>query len=163
MKTLIVYYSMGGNTAFAAEKLAETLGAGLLRLEPQTAYPEKGAKKFLFGGKSALMGEKPALKPYDFDADCERVIFGFPVWASRVTPPLRSFIEENRAVLQGKRFAAFACQMGSGGEKALESLRAFLGVEAFDAQTILIDPKDKPSESNDRKMEAFCLSLSAAE
>ena len=163
MKTVIVYYSMGGNTAFAAEKLAEKLDAGLLRVEPLTAYPEKGAKKFLFGGKSALMGEKPALKPYEFDADCERVIFGFPVWASHVTPPLRTFIEENRTALQGKRFAAFACQMGSGGEKALESLRVFLSIDAFDAQTILIDPKDKPSEGNDRKIEDFCIALSAAE
>ncbi len=163
MKTTVVYYSMGGNTAFAAEKLAEKLGAELLRLEPETAYPDKGAKKFLFGGKSALMGEKPALKPYSFDAGCERVIFGFPVWASRVTPPLRSFIEDNRAALQGKRFAAFACQMGSGGEKALESLRACLGVDAFEAQTILIEPKDKPSEKNERLLETFCLALKAAE
>ncbi len=163
MKTVIVYYSMGGNTAFAAELLAEKLGAELLRLEPQTAYPEKGAKKFLFGGKSALMGEKPALRPYSFDAGCERVIFGFPVWASRVTPPLRTFIEDNRAALAGKRFAAFACQMGSGGEKALESLRVFLGADAFEAQTVLIDPKDKPSEKNERLMDAFCLSLTAAD
>ena len=163
MKTVVVYYSMGGNTAFAAEKIAEKLGAELLRLEPETAYPEKGAKKFLFGGKSALMGEKPALKPYNFDADAERVIFGFPVWASRVTPPLRAFIEGNRAALAGKRFAAFACQMGAGGEKALNSLREFLGVDAFEAQTVLIDPKDKPSEKNERLIEAFCLSLQSAE
>ncbi len=163
MKTLIVYYSMGGNTALAAEKIAQKLSAELLRLEPQTAYPEKGAKKFLFGGKSALMGEKPALKPYTFDADAERIVFGFPVWASHVTPPLRSFIEENRAALAGKRFAAFACQKGAGGEKALESLRAFLGADAFEAQTVLIDPKDKPSEKNERLLETFCLALKAAE
>ena len=159
MKTVIVYYSMGGNTAFAAQQLAEKLGAELLRLEPQTAYPEKGAKKFLFGGKSALMGEKPALKPYDFDGSAERVIFGFPVWASHVTPPIRSFVEENRAALQGKRFAAFACQMGGGGEKALENLRSVLGAEAFEAQMLLIDPKDKPSAENERRMEAFCRAL----
>ncbi len=163
MKTVIVFYSMGGNTAFAAERIAEKLGAELLRLEPQTAYPEKGAKKFLFGGKSALMGEKPALKPYSFDDSAERIVFGFPVWASRVTPPLRSFIEENRAALKDKRTAAFACQMGGGGEKALESLRTFLGVEAFEAQTILIDPKDKPSEQNERLIEDFCRRLEKAE
>lgn len=161
MKTLIVYYSMGGNTAFAAQRIADKLGAETLRLEVQNAYPEKGAKKFFFGGKSALMGEKPALKPYDFDGSVERVVFGFPVWASRVTPPLRSFIEENRAALGNLRVAAFACQMGGGGEKALESLRAFLGVEAFEAQTILIDPKDKPSEKNERLIEDFCRALEA--
>ena len=34
MKTIVVYYSMGGNTQQAAEKIAERLGAELLRLVP---------------------------------------------------------------------------------------------------------------------------------
>jgi len=42
-----------------------------------------------------------------------------------------------------------------------QSLRAFLGVEDFEAQTILIDPKDKPSEKNERLIEDFCRALEA--
>jgi hypothetical protein len=33
------------------------------------AYPTKGFRKFLWGGKSAVMAEKPKLLPYKFNAD----------------------------------------------------------------------------------------------
>ena len=61
MKTMIVYYSLEGNTEFAAEKIAAKLGADLLRIQPVKAYPSGGFRKFLWGGKSAVMAETPKL------------------------------------------------------------------------------------------------------
>ena len=69
MKALIVYYSMNGNTEYAARKIAERTGAETLRLEPVKAYPDRGVRKFLRGGKSAMMEEKPELRPYRFEAE----------------------------------------------------------------------------------------------
>ena len=63
MKTAIVFYSMSGNTAMTAEKLAEALSADLIEIRPQHAYPDKGFRKFLWGGKSAVMAETPELEP----------------------------------------------------------------------------------------------------
>ena len=158
MKTIVVYYSLEGNTQYAAERIAQALGAGLLRLRPKKAYPDSGFKKFFWGGKSAVMAETPALEPYDFDpAAWDRIILGFPVWAGNVTPPIRTFIKEND--LRGKRIAAFACQSGAGAEKALSKLKAALGVDALEAELVLIDPKAKPSEANERKLAAFCDGL----
>ena len=158
MRTLIVYYSMGGNTQYAAERIAERLGADMLRLEPIKAYPSKGFKKFFWGGKSAVMGETPELAPYRFHGgDYDRIIFAFPVWAGSVTPPIRTFIKEND--LRGKRIAAVACQSGSGAEKAFGKLKGALGLERLDAELILIDPKDRPSAENETKIEAFCDQL----
>ena len=74
-------------------------------------------------------------------------------------PPIRSFIAEND--LSGKRIAAFACQGGSGAEKAFAKLRACLGAGRLEAELILIDPKDRPDAENDRRMEAFCAALKA--
>ena len=161
MRTLIVYYSLEGNTEWAARRIAAELGADTLRLEPVKAYPSSGFKKFFWGGKSAVMAETPALLPYHFDsADYDRIIFAFPVWAGNVTPPIRSFIREND--LSGRRFAAFACESGAGAEKAFGRLRDLLGIDAFDAELILIDPKTKPSAENDRKREDFCARLNEA-
>ena len=158
MKTIIVYYSLEGNTAWAAERIAAGIGAELLRIEPVKAYPDSGFRKFFWGGKSAVMAETPKLLPYAFDASAyDRIVFGFPVWASNVTPPIRTFVKENR--LQGKRIAAFACQSGSGAEKAFDRLKTALGIDALEADLILIDPKDRPSEGNDRKIRAFCEKL----
>ena len=160
MKTIIVYYSMGGNTQWAAEKIAEQLGADLLRIEPQKAYPDKGFKKFFWGGKAAVMAETPALDPYEFDASAyERVIFGFPVWAGNVTPPLRTFVKENKAAMRNFSKAAFACQSGSGAEKAFEKLKEALGVSSLEAELVLIDPKDRPDAANEQKITDFCAAL----
>lgn len=158
MKTMIVYYSMGGNTEYAAKRIAEELGADLLRIEPKKAYPDSGFRKFLWGGKSAVMAETPELEPYEFDGTAyERVILGFPVWAGNVTPPIRTFLKEND--LSGKSLAAFACQSGAGAEKAFGKLLAAVGADKLEAELILIDPKDKPSEANEQKIQAFCEKL----
>lgn len=158
MNTLIVYYSHDGNTDAVAKKIADACGFETLRLTPAKAYPESGFRKFFWGGKSAVMAETPELTPYAFDADAyDRIVFGFPVWAGNVTPPIRTFVKEQR--LAGKRIAAFACQSGAGAEKAFGKLKAALGIDALEAELVLIDPKDKPNAENDRLIEAFCEKL----
>ena len=157
MKKVVIYYSMSGNCEQTANKIAEKTGAELLRIEPETAYPSKGLRKFLWGGKSALMGEEPALKPYTFNAsEYDGIVFGFPVWASSFTPPIRTFINENGEALKDKSISAFACFSGSGAEKALGKLKAFLGINAFKAELILVDPKSGPKGENDKLIEEFC-------
>ena len=56
MKTAVVYYSMSGNTAMVAKTLAERISADVLEIRPEKAYPDKGVRKFLWGGKSRFMG-----------------------------------------------------------------------------------------------------------
>ncbi len=154
MAAIIVYYSLEGNTDAVAKRLAELCGADLLRLEVKKAYPSKGLVKFLRGGKSALMAETPELLPYEYNADkYDTVVFGFPVWASNVAPPLRSFIKQNP--ISGKRVFAFACLGGSGAEKAFAKLSAALGIQKPEATLALIEPKRKPSAENEAKIERF--------
>ena len=92
MKTAIIYYSMLGNTEYVVEQIKSCLDdvqdIDVIRIEPQKAYPDKGAMKFFWGGKSAVMGEKPKLVPYEFDVEkYDRIIIGTPVWASNFAPP----------------------------------------------------------------------------
>ena len=95
MKDLVVYFSLEGNTQYVAEKIKEQIGADLLRLIPKKAYHEKGFAKYFWGGKSAVMAEKPELEDIVIDLDSyDRIIFGFPVWASNYAPPLRTFIQK---------------------------------------------------------------------
>ncbi len=158
MKTIVVYYSMGGNTEYAAGRIADALGADTLHIAPEKAYPDSGFKKFFWGGKSAVMAETPKLMPYAFDpAAYDRVILGFPIWAGNVAPPIRTFLKDND--LKGKRVAAFACESGAGAEKAFAKLKAALGIDALEAELILIDAKDKPKEENERKIAGFCAAL----
>ena len=158
MKTLIVYYSLEGNTKYAVNKIAEKCGFDTLPLVPVKQYPSSGFKKFFWGGKSAVMAETPELEPYTFDTDSyDRIVFGFPVWAGNVAPPIRTFIKDND--LKGKKIAAFACQSGSGAERAFAKLKAAAGIDALEAELVLIDPKAKPNAENDRKIDDFCGKL----
>ena len=160
MKKLIVYYSLEGNTEYAANRIKDRTGADLLKLVPKKAYHDKGFAKFFWGGKSAVMAEKPKLEAYEVNlSEYDQVIFGFPVWASNFTPPVRTFIEENKETLKGKRFAAFACQSGGGAEKALAKLAKTIGIDAFERTVILIDPKTKKNEGTDAQIDSFCESL----
>lgn len=160
MKDLVVYYSLEGNTEYVAGKIKSMTGADTLRLVPKKAYHDKGFAKFFWGGKSAVMAEKPALNEYEVNlGDYDRIIFGFPVWASNYTPPLRTFIEDNKGQLAGKRFAAFACQSGAGAEKALGKLAENLGISGFEQTAVFIDPKAKPGEDKDAGIETFCNAL----
>lgn len=157
MGTVIVYYSMLGNSKMVAERIAEKLGADILRIEPDKAYPDKGAKKFLWGGKSAVMGEMPILKPYEFDASgYDKIIIGFPVWASRPAPPINTFLNDQKEKIRGKKIAVFACQSGNGAQKAFERIKKQIGIEEFKAELILIDPKTRVDAGNDGKIDSFC-------
>ena len=159
MSDIVVYYSLEGNTEYAANAIASAIGADLLRIEPVKAYPGSGFKKFFWGGKSAVMAESPALRPYAFEPEkYERIIIGFPVWAGNVAPPIRTFVKEND--LSGKRIAAFACESGAGAEKAFGKLKRCPGIEKLEAELILIDPKKKPSAENEANIRTFCERLS---
>ena len=159
MKTAIVYYSMSGNTEYVAEKIAEGIKPScqvdVIRITPEKAYPDKGAKKFLWGGKSAVMGDTPKLLPYEFDAkNYDRIIIGTPVWASTFAPPIRTFLGENLTVAQ-KKVSVFTCFSGGGAEKAIEKIKKFIGVESLEAQLILVDPKDNKKREDDEKIKEF--------
>lgn len=161
MNTLIVYYSLEGNTRWMANEIASRLGGRTIELIPKKAYPDKGFKKFLWGGKSATMKETPELEVYDTDLlDADLVIFATPVWAGTFAPPLRTFIGEND--LSGKRFAFAACSSSGNAAGCFAKLREVLGNPEPVAELSLKDPKAKPSDENVMKIDAFCSSVTSA-
>lgn len=114
------------------------------------------------------MAGKPKLKPYDVDlSQYDEVIIGFPIWASNITPPVRTFVCDNLEELKDKKIAVYSCQSGNGAERAFAKLKDLLGIEEYVAKAVFIDPKSRPSDDNDRKLEdsqatgipAACLSL----
>lgn len=163
MKIAIVFYSLSGNTKYVALKIADKLNADLVEIIPEKEYPNSGLKKFYYGGKSAVMGEMPTLKKYDFNIDnYDYIILGTPVWAGTFTPPIRTFINENKENLKSKILSAFVCYSGAGATKALLKMKDYLGIENFEFELTLIDPKDKMKNEDEEKIESFCKSLKEA-
>ena len=157
MKTAVIYYSLSGNVKETAEKIAAETNADLISLEAEKAYPDSGFRKFYWGGKSAVMGEMPKLKPYDFDASkYDLIVFGTPVWAGTFNPCIRTFIHDNRETLKNKEYAVFCCHSGGGGEKTFRKLREYLSIDSWKTELSLIDPKEKPNKENDVQIKEFC-------
>lgn len=154
MRTAIVYYSMHGNVRYVSEKVAKELGADLIELVPVKAYPDKGAMQFIWGGSAVTFKKKPELEPYTFNAsDYDLVIIGTPVWASNFTPPLRTFFENND--LTGKKIAVIATSAGGDSSKCLEAVKAAAKADSLAAVLSLTDPKDRPSDENEKQIAAF--------
>ena len=163
MKIAIVYYSMSGNTEYAANKIksefSEETTVDIIRIHPQKAYPSEGARKFIWGGKSAVMGETPALMPYEFHAEnYDKIIIGTPVWASTFAPPIKSFLKENKNIGE-KPLAVFTCFSGGGADKAIAKLKKYVGAEKFEAELILVNPKDNAKDADNASIAQFCAKL----
>lgn len=123
MKTLVVYYSLDGNTKFIAEAIASELGADILALRPKKEVP-KNFLKFIWGGRQVMLAKKPELESLDKPAgDYDLIILGTPVWVGTFAPPIRSFLAQSG--LKGKKLALF-CTFGGNEGKTFTELRAGL-------------------------------------
>jgi Flavodoxins len=120
MKTLVVYYSLEGNTKEAAEKIASSLGADIMALVPVKDIPKKGLLKFLHGGAGATKGKGTELQPYSKDASSyDAIIIGTPVWAGKPCMAVNQFLTDLKT--PDKIIGAFAFAGGSA-EKCLTGL-----------------------------------------
>lgn len=125
MKTLVIYYSLEGNTRFIAQKIAEATGADLLelKLKKETVKPHSLSKYFR-GGKQVMMKEKPELLSFDYNPqDYDLLFIGTPVWAWNYSPPISTFLSTVK--LADKRIALFCCH-GGAKNNTLENMEAEL-------------------------------------
>ena len=161
MKTAVIYYSLEGNTKYAAEKIAAILGADLIPLIATKKYPSGKVSKYFWGGKSVTFGEAPTLEPYHFDpTQYDLVILGTPIWAGTFTPPLRTFIQRNQ--LTGKNIALFASCSGGGTEKCFDQLKGATDNTTLLSTLRLVDPLKGRDAEVQRNIVDFCRKLDPA-
>lgn len=161
MKSAVIYFSLDGNTKYAAGKIADRLGADLIRLIPDKEYPTGKISKYFWGGKSATFGETPKLEPYRFDQNqYDLVILGTPIWAGTFTPPLRTFIKENN--LADKQIALFACCSGGKTDKCFEQMKKEAGDCTVVSTLQLIEPLKAIEADVDRSISEFCTTIKSA-
>ena len=157
--TVIVYYSLDGNTDYIARRIAEKTGAKLVRLETKRAYPRKGFKKFFIGGRDALFGAQPELKsPFPDLAPNRNIVIGTPVWASRPAPAINTFLR--RAKIDGKRIALFACSGGGQAETCLDKMQALLAGNEILCRASFINPAFKRGKTVDDAIDEIVSALS---
>ena len=149
MKTLIVYYSLEGNTKMIAEKIAEKTGADLLEIRSKKDYPTKGPAKFIVGGKDAAFKVCPEIeKPEKNVKEYEAVIIGTPVWDGTIAPPIRSYLRDT--LIKTPNVAAFACMAGKDAKKTFKVIKELVVIDELLAEVSFCSP----ANGNDPDMES---------
>ena len=117
-KAAVVYFSWSpdGNTRFATETIAAKLGAKTFEIKAEKPYS---------GDYSACCDEakpectgkqlRPILPIDGLDASQYDVIFvGTPNWWGTMAPPVRTWVTQNAAALEGKTVCVFQTNGGGG-------------------------------------------------
>ncbi|MDE6410918.1 MAG: NAD(P)H-dependent oxidoreductase [Clostridia bacterium] len=93
MKTLVAYYSFGGNTKAVAEKVARSLRADVIEIKTVKEYPDDYDVLLSLAEKEVSSGYIPALRPVEIEWDkYDAVLLGTPVWWGSITPAMKKFL-----------------------------------------------------------------------
>jgi len=121
MKTLVVYYSLTGKTKLVARATAEVLNATLVEITERR--PMSLPFVYLSGSFAAFLNRGSQINPVDVDLkQYERIFIGSPIWASRPTPAVNSFIYG--ADFAGRSIIPFFTMGGNNSQRALANITA---------------------------------------
>ncbi|MBR7186781.1 MAG: NAD(P)H-dependent oxidoreductase [Clostridia bacterium] len=94
MKTLVVYYSLGGNTRAVARRIARALKADVLEIRTTKTYPDDVDVLHGLAQQEVKTGYIPQLHPYRVDFDkYDAIVLGTPVWWSTFAPAMKTFMK----------------------------------------------------------------------
>ncbi|MBP1556100.1 MAG: NAD(P)H-dependent oxidoreductase, partial [Oscillospiraceae bacterium] len=97
MKALVTYFSASGVTAALAKRLADSIGADLYEIKPETLYTEADLNWRDKQSRSTLemqdKDSRPALADTDAPvAEADVVFVGYPVWWYREPSVVDTFL-----------------------------------------------------------------------
>ncbi|MBR5092678.1 MAG: NAD(P)H-dependent oxidoreductase [Bacteroidales bacterium] len=112
-KTLVLYYSLTGNTKMVAQEIAADLAADIEEITCVDPYDTNFQACIQRCMQEREQGVLPDINPVKADLDAYDVIFiGYPVWFGTYAPPVTKWLEG--VDLSGKKIVPF-CTFGSGG------------------------------------------------
>lgn len=121
---LVVYYSRTGTTRRVAEALAAELDAELEEVIDTT--PRAGAFGYIKAGKDALFKKPTGIEEREKDpAEFGLVLVGTPVWASAVTPAIRTYLQQNGSGIEQPIF--FLTTGGTGIDSTFRQMEELCG------------------------------------
>jgi len=94
-KTLILYYSLTGNTRAGCEVLQAELGADMIEIKD--LRKRDGKWGFFKTAIASLVGKHTRIEPEKVDiTKYHNIILGSPIWTGRLSMAIRTLIDRNR-------------------------------------------------------------------
>ena len=126
MKILVAVYSVTGNTLSVAKRITKELGADLEIIEDNVN--RRGIFGFLRSGyEAATKKTLPISEPKHNPGDYEITIIGTPIWAGRMSSPVRSYLMRFQGCF--RQVAFFATSLGGGHEKTFSEMAKLTAVK----------------------------------
>lgn len=138
MRTLILYYSYGGNTKRIAEMIQQETGGDLEEIKTVKPYTGDYNSIVSQGQKEVNNGFMPEIKPLSVDVsqyDC--IVLGSPVWWYTYAPAMKTFLSQ--ADLKGKVIYPFATNGGWIGHTLKDFNKDCRGAEVKQGMNIVFD------------------------
>lgn len=138
MKTLILFYSYGGNTRKIAEMIQVAIGGDLAEIKTVNAYAGDYNAVVNQGKKEIEKGFMPEIQPLDVDiASYEQVFLGSPVWWYTFAPAVKTLLSQTN--FSGKTVYPFATNGGWIGHTLSDFKKDLKGAEVKEGIAIEFD------------------------
>lgn len=122
-KTLIVYFSWGGNTKTVANHIHDLIRGDIVEVETVIPYPDTYEEVTQIAPGELESDYRPELKTKIENMDeYDTLIVGTPIWGSHLTPAMKSFLASYN--LSGKSIAPFCTHGGSGTAQSVNDIRS---------------------------------------
>lgn len=111
VKTLVLYFSWGGNTRIVANKIKTLLGADIVEIVPEMAYTLNYSECVAQARRETKEDFRPVVKTNVANLCNYDVIFvGTPNWCGTIAPPVATFLSQNK--FDGKIIVPFVTHGG---------------------------------------------------
>lgn len=126
-KTLVAYFSASGVTAALAKRLADSIGANLHEIQPETPYTDADLNWNNKNSRSTVEMEDKSFRPgvanrVENMEQYDTIFVGFPIWWYVAPTIINTFLEQYN--LSGKTIVPFATSGMSGMGNTNRELKA---------------------------------------
>ena len=151
MKTIVIYYSVTGQTRFVAEKITAMLDCDIFEIQTEEKIKPDLISRYYKGIKSMLLKEITKLKIDKLELnDYDKVIVGFPNWGSMFPPAVKAFILQND--FSKKDVYLFTTYAARGAAQCLKNAAAFFTESNVSILGKFSLPKSKTNEEINRML-----------
>lgn len=163
-KSLVLYYSLSGNTRSVAKILHGLVGGDIEGLHTVQPYPDNFDAVVEQAREERRLNFLPPIQPLKFNPDAYHTIYlGFPIWGNTIPQPMATFLASHG--LAGKTIIPFCTHDGYGVGRAFQAIKEYcpdakvlpgfdmLGSDARNAKKLLVSWLEKlgrPIERSDK-------------
>lgn len=147
-KSLVLYYSLSGNTKRVANLLHDLVGGDIAEIKTVRPYPDDFHAVVEQAREERRTHFLPPIHPLDLNwQDYDTIYLGFPIWGNTIPQPMATFLSQNN--LAGKTIIPFCTHDGYGVGRSFQVVEEYcpdaairsgfdmVGADARNAQKLL--------------------------